>query len=70
MTYTVQRWQGETLLCETDHDDTGARKQAGAIIAAGFTARILTKGEDRCEVWTPDGQIRRGTLAATTLVHG
>ena len=57
------------------HDDIrelsieAAREIALTHAQMGYTGRIMSEDQDYCEVYTPDGQVRRGTLAETTLVR-
>lgn len=69
--YTVQTWRDARRI----HDDltglslAGAREVARAHMHAGYVARIMSEQHDYCEVYPPHGDIRRGTLARTTMVH-
>ena len=69
--FTAQTWKDQ----ERVHDDLAglsieaAREITLTHAQLGYTGRILSEDRDYCEVYTPDGQIRRGTFAETTLVR-
>lgn len=72
--YMVQLWYKPGTGNRKHEDFDGlsidaAHEIARAHVAFGDTVRIMAEGEDYCEVWSPDGTVRRGTFAQTTLVH-
>jgi hypothetical protein len=72
--FIAQTWNGEELLSSIDDlSFDAARHVAIAATLTGHTGRMMSSrenhGVDYCEVYTPDGNVRRGTFAETTLVH-
>lgn len=67
--YVVQTWKGEKLVSELPPLSYDAALEVCRAQAAlsDFTTRMMSQGEDYCEVWSREG-VRRGTHAETTLV--
>lgn len=68
--FTVQTWSGQARV----HNDLqglsieAAREVALVHVPLGYTGRIMSEDRDYCEVYTPDGRVRKGTHAQTTEV--
>ena len=70
--YTVQTWRDQVRVGEdlTSLSLDAAREIARAHRALGDTVRLMAQGADYCEVYPPDGEVRCGTWAETTIVRG
>lgn len=69
--FTAQTWHGDTHIVP-DFDGLSidaAREIARTHAAMGYTGRIMAEDVDYCEVYEPDGSVRRGRFAQVTLVH-
>lgn len=70
--YTVDTFKGENWIASMGSALSwdGAREIARAHAALGYTVRMIAfvPGLDYTEVYEPDGSVRRGPFAETTLV--
>lgn len=68
--YSVETWHGENRVgvVEPVSWDAG-REIAKAGLCLGLTGRLVSLQRDYSEVFRPDGTIRCGSLAETTIVR-
>ena len=67
--YIVQVWDGDQRVGDESFVSPSiARGIVWDVVRTGRTCRLIEVGHDYCEVYPPDGPIRRGTFAETTLV--
>jgi hypothetical protein len=69
--FTAQAWDGNLCVSSVENlSYDAARHVASSATLTGFTGRMIADEGDYCEVYCPDGSMRIGTLAETTLVRG
>lgn len=68
--YCSQAWKDQERVVHVENLSLqAARELARAHTTLGLTGRIMADSPlDYCEVYTPDGEVRCGTFAETTVV--